>query len=488
MIRSQVSIFVAGWWFSCLIVGTVCLVDNTKDISLSEKNEQESSVEGYDETLDSKERYTFEEYVNTFGKSYSTRDEYELRQSIFEENLEQILTHNNAKEIPQIANHVLSINHLADLKSSELPRGFDKGQHGAWNPTVSSLPGSNAFEEWANDLQMDDPKKLPTTVDWRTINRADYMTDVKIDGSESILTVASPVKNQGHCGSCWAFAISATLETHVALQTEDNTLFSFSPQSLVSCSKNPYSCGGTGGCQGSTGEIALDFVRTHGMVSEWEFGYQSYYGDDITCSLDYQHDGSNLMSQTHLRPSKTSGVSTQSKRRQQEVTASDRNWEPLKGAVATVEGYVVLPTNNYTVMMNAIAKTGPVAISVAASNWHLYKKGVFTDLSTSKSRFDINHLVVLMGYGTDPETKEDYWLVRNSWGPLWGEAGYIRLRRFDPSTVGSDTMCGMDVTPSHGDACTKDAEGNPVIPPPVKVCGTSGILFEGIVPVGGRLV
>jgi hypothetical protein len=83
--------------------------------------------------------------------------------------------------------------------------------------------------------------------------------------------------------------------------------------------------------------------------------------------------------------------------------------------VATIGGYVQLPSNNYTALMNAIATVGPVAVSVAATGWGAYSGGIYhAPLSVNN---DINHEVVLMGYGVDKGRK--YWLVRNSWSPTW---------------------------------------------------------------------
>lgn len=67
--------------------------------------------------------------------------------------------------------------------------------------------------------------------------------------------------------------------------------------------------------------------------------------------------------------------------------------------------------------------------------------------------------------------------------------GYIRLKRTDPSTLDDpSTDCGMDVTPSDGVACTKDDSGNDIVPPATQVCGTSGILFDTSIPLGGYLL
>merc|ERR1712087_165109 len=108
---------------------------------------------------------------------------------------------------------------------------------------------------------------------------------------------------------------------------------------------------------------------------------------------------------------------------------------------ASLTGYAVVPPNDYVTTMNAVAKTGPVAIALDASNFPLYEKGVF-----HAKGFNLNHAVVLVGYGTDDEGG-DYWLVRNSWGSYWGEKGYIRIKREN------EPNCGYDTTPLDGLAC-----------------------------------
>jgi cathepsin L len=221
--------------------------------------------------------------------------------------------------------------------------------------------------------------------------------------------VTTPIKNQGGCGSCWAFAATAALESHIALQT--STLFSLSMQELVSCAPNPKDCGGQGGCTGSTAELAYDFVARHGVAEEWSFAYQSYHGARVNCTIlpdEEDHHEEEDSDSPNLRLGRAKDV-------EDPAAPGDAM---VKGAVASIVGFSNLPSNQYATLLIAVANMGPVVVNVAASGWGLYKGGVFND-DHAKTR-DINHAVVLEGYGTDQETGEDYWLIRNSWGPRWG--------------------------------------------------------------------
>ena len=164
----------------------------------------------------------------------------------------------------------------------------------------------------------------------------------------------------------------------------------------------------------------------------------------------------------------------------------------IEGGVASISGYASVPSNDYAVLMNAVAKAGPVAVAVAASAWGPYEGGVYSaDMSLGGPYTDMNHLVVIVGYGTDDEDSgKDYWLVRNSWSPRWGEGGYIRLERADPSSPDYDASrdCGWDDSPLHGIACETDEDGRPVDNDPPLVCGTSGVTYDGVLPVGGYLL
>jgi cathepsin L len=226
-------------------------------------------------------------------------------------------------------------------------------------------------------------------------------------------------------------------------------------QELVSCTPNPKACGGNGGCTGSTAEIAYDWVAQHGIIEEWRFGYQSFHGEVVNCTI--------------IKPETTNVVP-----------------KTIDGAVASIVGFSNLPTNSYNALMYAVAMQ-PVVVAVAANAWGLYKGGIFDD-DDQPNRI-INHAVILEGYGKDEETGQLYWIIRNSWGPKWGENGRIRLKRIDPSTLEDpQSDCKMDTEPADGIACTKDDDGKNIKPKNAQVCGTSGVLYDGVIPVGGHLL
>jgi cathepsin L len=227
--------------------------------------------------------YSFDEFLSKFEKNYDTLEEYNRRKAIFLSNLSKIQSHNYRHPIEH--SYTLGINQFADVLEEELPMGLDKSLHPSYalaGTTISetrhlrSAP-SFVLESHLMHLSTDsDIDNLPESVDWRL---------------EESLTTA--VKNQGMCGSCWAFAATAALESHIAIQT--GKLFDLSVQELVSCAPNPNWCGGRGGCTGSTAELAYEFVSQHGMLEEWSFAYQSFNGAKVNCTVLKDDKGNKKM-------------------------------------------------------------------------------------------------------------------------------------------------------------------------------------------------
>jgi cathepsin L len=223
------------------------------------------------------EGYTFDQYNQDFKlKLVPGSGDYNLRKGLFDVELVRLKAH-NAKNLSWKE----GINKFSVMTPAEKKAFFGRNKHIAKNFKKSSKY-AQPFDHGKLGKSID---ALPATVNWQSVSTA--------------------VKDQGYCGSCWAFASTTVIESHVAIST--GLLYDLSVQQMTSCAPNPDSCGGTGGCAGATAELAFDYVASStGMLEEFQYGYSSYYGTTGTCSL------------------------------------------PSSNTVATITGYVQLPQNNYT--------------------------------------------------------------------------------------------------------------------------------------------
>lgn len=334
--------------------------------------------------------YSFEQYKLEFGVSADVNN-VDV-QKTFSENLKLIQEHNANPD----KGFFLTVTKFTHLTNEQF-RSVTKGRNG---PMFTGLSEPAHIEAGS----------IPDRMDWREHGG-----------------VVSPVKNQGSCGSCWAFSAAETLESHLALAVGEPALV-LSPQQLVSCSPNPEHCGGTGGCQGSTQPLAFNYTESAGITLDKYYPYSASTG---SCK------------ESEILP------------------------------VAINAGYSTLKVNDYTALMGAVATKGPIAISIAAGGvaFQSYGGGVVSNCDD----FVMDHAVQLVGYGTDGGT--DYWLVRNSWGSSWGEGGYIRVARYGEGKE----PCGTDKSPQDGDACEGDTA-------PRTYCGECGILSASSFPTGMKKV
>eukprot|EP00930_Biecheleria_cincta_P014194 TRINITY_DN12314_c0_g1_i4.p1 TRINITY_DN12314_c0_g1~~TRINITY_DN12314_c0_g1_i4.p1 ORF type:complete len:427 (+),score=76.80 TRINITY_DN12314_c0_g1_i4:87-1367(+) len=258
------------------------------------------------------------------------------------------------------------------------------------------------------------------------------------------------VRNQGSCGSCWAVTASTVLDAHAEIYNSPQK--SFGAQSILDCTPNPHKCGGDGGCQGATVELAMNQVMRRGVLPEDD---QVYVGRDMDCKkslLQVSGLGDHI--------SDSNDLASEGRRDASEGDA---------GLKVGMTGWERLPENKYAPLLRAVAELGPVGVSVGASAWDLYVGGVFDGCGKDVV---INHAVTLVGYGKDQVFGAKYWLIQNSWGPDWGESGHIRLLR---SETEEQDYCGTDDQPQEGTACEDG-------PASVKVCGMCGILYDNVVP------
>eukprot|EP00927_Polykrikos_kofoidii_P003617 TRINITY_DN11457_c0_g1_i1.p1 TRINITY_DN11457_c0_g1~~TRINITY_DN11457_c0_g1_i1.p1 ORF type:complete len:431 (+),score=50.49 TRINITY_DN11457_c0_g1_i1:83-1294(+) len=245
------------------------------------------------------------------------------------------------------------------------------------------------------------------------------------------LQAMQTVQDQGSCGSCWAVATGVVLRAHAEIWSEPRN---FSIQQLVSCTPNQRKCGGSGGCDGATGELAMAYALQVGLTTEDEFKYRAL---NMKCP--------------------------------KRLVEGAPSFGLGGGAQFGMTSYLQLDSNKAWPLMSKLVELGPIATSVAAdSAWFVYRSGIMD--TCDRDSPIVNHLVTLVGYGQEGDTK--FYELMNSWGQDWGEGGFIKLLRTDHD----DELCGMDDKPLDGVACEGDDA-------PVKVCGMCGILYDSVVPI-----
>nr|AJF94917.1 cathepsin L8 [Nephilengys cruentata] len=298
-------------------------------------------------------------YKLAFHKNYS-REEETIRRRIFFHNVALILAH-NLEESKGFRSFRRGINKYSDLSHQEYMKYLNgyKVKHGV---AVNST-------DWIPLVNVD----LPSKVDWR----------------EKGLVTA--VKDQGKCGSCWAFSTTGSLEGQHMKKTGD--LVSLSEQNLVDCVKD------NEGCNGGWMDSAFEQIkRENGIDTEASY---PYVGVQNSCLFNKLTVG------------------------------------------ATCAGYVDLPEGDEKVLKQAVTKIGPisVAINAGAESFHNYKSGIYYEPNCPNDVDDLTHAVLVIGYGTENDT--DYWLVKNSWGSSWGMNGYIKMSR------NRDNNCGIATKASY---------------------------------------
>jgi len=336
------------------------------------------------------------------GKVYASPTEEAYRLGIFQQNVAKIEEHNKKG-----LSWTEGINQFTDLTKEEFVRLHARGK----------IQIRRQREPVSHQNFQARIAHLPDEVDWR---------------KEGVVT---KVRNQGQCGSCWAFASSSVMASYAALANRSHPLLELSPQHIVSCSPNTLHCGGNGGCSGSIEPLAFTYASLYGVATEEDYPYVSGNGgNDRHCDFDAKN---------------------------------------TEVAVMTM-GFETLPHNDAVALMTHLATIGPLSASVAASDWGAYSGGVF-DGCDYNGNMAVNHAVMLVGYGSDP-TEGDYWIIKNSWGPSWGEQGYIRLKRQ------AEPKCGTDYDPLDGSACEDSGIDS------VQVCGTCAVVSENSYPIGTTFV
>ncbi|KAK4294723.1 hypothetical protein Pmani_032670 [Petrolisthes manimaculis] len=213
---------------------------------------------------------------------------------------------------------------------------------------------------------------LPDNFDWRDISGENYVT---------------PVRDQGGCGSCYTFASMAQVEARIKIATNNQRTDVFSTQDVVSCSVLSQGCAG-----GFNFLIAGRYAQDQGLVAE---ECNTYTGNDDPCNTDTS------CGRTYVS-----------------------DYEYLGGYFGAC---------NEEIMLQTLVENGPMSVSyMVYDDFHNYEGGIYhyTGMKNEFNPFEnVNHAVLLVGYGVEPTTGEKFWIIKNSWSDTWGEDGYFRIRR-----------------------------------------------------------
>jgi len=353
---------------------------------------------------------------------------------MFEKRRAEIEAHNARTDKSWVA----AVNKFADFTDIELNRLMGYRRDASWRPASQATSGGSSFAE--GSLDGDDGASLVAMegvggsfleVKPRRARHGLIAQSMDWRGHLAVSTADRFTREQGGCGSCWAVAAVGALETHAELANLRVEPLSY--EQLVDCTPNPQHCGGDGGCKGATGELAMEWSQRFGVVPA-----SMYRG--------YQHNGDGLC----------------------RTFANHRTG--LKSS-----GFTRLKENNLEQLLSTLSNIGPAVVSVDASSWSPYQAGVFDGCQRQAV---VNHAVLMVGYGYDRDLDKKYWLIRNSWGPTWGEGGFIRLQRHDAGIESWEAgFCGWDKNPKEGVGC----DGGPSRIP---VCGMCGVLSDSSYPVG----
>ncbi|CAD7971005.1 unnamed protein product [Amoebophrya sp. A120] len=285
----------------------------------------------------------------------------------FRENVKQALKLN----IKSDGKAVFGITRFMDLTAGEFRKMYKNG-------------GKTFSDDQIADMMQDVPEAVVPKASLLDSTSATSSRDWRKEG------VVTPVKDQGQCGSCWAFSTVETVESAVHL-LDKSSGFIGAPQELVSCDH-----GMDFGCNGGLPTHAYKFLEKNGLEAESDYPYTSGTTKESgTCKMD---------------PKKS-------------------EWK-VTGYTRVAHGMRIFPwtvSRGEKAMKDYLLNKGPLSIGVDASAWQTYQQGILDAASCESERIDHAVQVVALEQSAAEKNGDAYWVVRNSWTTEWGEAGFIRL-------------------------------------------------------------
>ncbi|KAF8110990.1 hypothetical protein N665_0077s0051 [Sinapis alba] len=338
---------------TAIVFLTLIVVSSAMDMSIISYDKNHRTVSSRSDVEVSR---LYEEWLAKHGKAKNSLTEKDRRFEIFKDNLRFIDEHNGKN-----LSYRLGLTKFADLTNDEY-RSMYLGSKLKRKATKTSL----RYEARVGDA-------IPESVDWRK------------EGA------VAEVKDQGSCGSCWAFSTIGAVEGINKIVTGD--LISLSEQELVDCDTSYNE-----GCNGGLMDYAFEFIINNGGIDTEE---------------DYPYKG-------------VDGRCDQTRK---------------NAKVVTIDSYEDVPVNSEESLKKALSHQ-PISVAIEGGGraFQLYDSGIFDGFCGT----DLDHGVLAVGYGT--ENGKDYWIVKNSWGTSWGESGFIRMERNIASSAGK---CGIAVEPSY---------------------------------------
>jgi len=287
-------------------------------------------------------------------QGYYSDVEHDSRLLQYQKNVAFIIRHNSLGK-----SYTVGVNQFADLSLEE------------WRQMVLRPMNITGHKREVKKLEVSKP--MQESYDWRDHN------------------AVTPVKNQGSCGSCWAFSTIGAVEGCVAIAS--GKLVSLSEQELVSCDKECHGCGG------GLMDFGFEWIASNGGISSEDVW--PYTAKNGVCSED---------------------------------------GEQYK--VSVTKGHQDVEKDSDDQLIAALQQ-GPVSVAIEADQqaFQLYKSGIFNETCGT----NLDHGVLAVGYSPD------YYIVKNSWGAHWGEEGYIRMARNMPQEGG---QCGILMSASYPTECS----------------------------------